>query len=72
MGEPRTPDGLRGRDLVGLGGLVAGAVITGMLLGLLVDKTLGTGTTWTLVGVGVGVVIGIVGFVVRVRHALKN
>jgi hypothetical protein len=72
MGEPHTPDGLRGRDLVGLGGLVAGAVVTGMLLGLLVDKTLGTGTTWTLVGVGVGVVIGIVGFVVRVRQALKN
>jgi hypothetical protein len=72
MGEPRTPDGLRGRDLVGLGGLVAGAVVTGMLLGLLVDKATGAGTTWTLVGVGVGVVIGIGGFVVRVRQALKN
>jgi F0F1-type ATP synthase assembly protein I len=72
MGEPHTPDGLRGRDLVGLGGLVAGAVVTGMLLGLLVDKAAGTGTTWTLVGVGIGVVIGIAGFVVRVRNALKN
>ena len=35
-------DALRGRDLIGLGGLLAGAVVAGIVLGLLVDDAAGT------------------------------
>ena len=66
------PDrGLRGRDLVGLGGMLAGAVVVGLVLGLLVDHTLGTSPVWTLVGIFLGILAGAVGFWVRVRDALK-
>jgi F0F1-type ATP synthase assembly protein I len=62
--------GLRGRDLVGLGGILVAAVVGGMLLGLLVDHLAGTSPVGVLVGVLVGVVAGCAGFVVRVRGAL--
>lgn len=72
MGDERTPSGLRGRDLLGLGGLLVGAVVGGLVLGLLADRAAGTEPTWTLVGVGTGVVLGVAGFVVRVRSALRE
>jgi F0F1-type ATP synthase assembly protein I len=70
------PDGqpepsFRGRDLAGLGGMLAGAVIAGLVLGLLADRAAGTSPTWTLVGIGLGIVFGIVGFYLRVRSVLK-
>ena len=37
MADDDTNAGLRGRDLASLGGLLVGAVVGGMLLGLLVD-----------------------------------
>ena len=68
----RHPDPtLRGRDLAGLGGMLAGAVVVGLVLGLLVDKATGDSPTWTLVGLGLGILAGIVGFWVRVRDVLK-
>jgi F0F1-type ATP synthase assembly protein I len=72
MGEPRTPNGLRGRDLVGLGGILVAAVVGGMVIGLLVDRSAGTEPTWTLVGIAIGVVVGIAAFVARVRAALRE
>jgi F0F1-type ATP synthase assembly protein I len=57
--------GLRGRDLVGLGGLLAAAVIAGTLLGLVVDGLAGTAPAFTLVGIALG-------FWVRVRDALRQ
>jgi len=76
MAEPgidRSGDaGLRGRDLVGLGGLLAAAVIAGTLLGLLVDHLAGTEPVFTLVGVALGIVVGALGFWVRVRDALRQ
>jgi F0F1-type ATP synthase assembly protein I len=63
--------GLRGRDLIGLGGLLAGAVIAGTLLGLLIDHAAGTEPAFTMVGVVLGILAGAVGFWVRVRDALK-
>jgi F0F1-type ATP synthase assembly protein I len=62
---------LRGRDLVGLGGMLAGAVVLGLVLGLLIDKAAGTQPAFTLVGIGLGIVAGIVAFWVRVRSALR-
>jgi len=68
----RHPDpSLRGRDLAGLGGMLAGAVVVGLVLGLLVDKATGSSPLWTLVGIGVGIVAAIAGFWVRVRSVLK-
>jgi F0F1-type ATP synthase assembly protein I len=68
----RQPDPtLRGRDLVGLGGMLAGAVVLGMVLGLLVDKAAGTQPAFTLVGLALGIVAGVVAFWVRVRSVLR-
>jgi F0F1-type ATP synthase assembly protein I len=67
------PDaGLRGRDLIGLGGLLAGCVIVGMVVGLLVDDAAGSEPVGVLVGIGLGVLLGAVAFVVRVRAALRG
>jgi F0F1-type ATP synthase assembly protein I len=63
--------GLRGRDLIGLGGLLAAAVIAGTLLGLLLDQALGTEPIFTMVGVFLGIVAGGLGFWARVHAALK-
>jgi F0F1-type ATP synthase assembly protein I len=74
MPESSTPpsdDGLRGRDLIGLGGLLAGAVIAGTLLGLLADHAAGTEPAFTMAGVVLGILAGGFGFWVRVRDALK-
>jgi len=61
----------RGRDLAGLGGMVAGAVVLGLVVGLPVDNATGDSPTWTLVGIGLGIAAGIAGFVARVRSVLK-
>lgn len=70
MPEP-SDAGLRGRDLIGLGGLLAGAVIAGTLLGLLVDRVVGSEPAFTIGGVFLGIIAGGVGFWARVRGALK-
>jgi F0F1-type ATP synthase assembly protein I len=72
MGEERTPSGLRGRDLIGLGGLLAAGVVGGLVIGLLVDSASGTSPLWTLVGIALGIALGAAGFVVRVRDALRE
>lgn len=64
--------GLRGRDLIGLGGLLAGAVIAGTVLGLLLDSAADTTPVFTVIGVGLGIVAGAVGFWLRVRSALRG
>ena len=62
---------LRGRDLAGLGGLLVGAVVVGMVLGLLVDTQAGTSPVFSLVGIGLGILLGGVGFWLRVRSVLR-
>ncbi|MCW2791905.1 MAG: hypothetical protein JWO76_1003 [Nocardioides sp.] len=71
MADENSDNGLRGRDLVGLGGLLSGAVVVGLVIGLLVDDQAGTSPTFTLVGIGVGILAGITAFWVRVRSALR-
>ncbi|MGL5811545.1 MAG: hypothetical protein ACRCYQ_16510 [Nocardioides sp.] len=63
--------GFAGRDLIGLGGLLAGAVVGGLVLGLLLDKAAGTAPGFALAGVALGIVMGVAGFWVRVRQALR-
>jgi F0F1-type ATP synthase assembly protein I len=72
MGEERTPRGLRGRDLAGLGGILVAGVVGGMVVGLLVDDAAGTSPLWTLVGIVLGILLAVAGFVVRVRDALRE
>ena len=64
--------GLRGRDLIGLGGLLAGCVIAGTVLGLLVDHAAGSAPVGVLIGIALGMVAGAVGFVAKVRAALRG
>jgi F0F1-type ATP synthase assembly protein I len=66
------PNSLRGRDLIGLGGLLVGAVVAGLVLGLLLDAAAGTSPVFTLVGVFLGILAGGVGFWLRVRTALRG
>lgn len=70
-GADQSGGGLRGRDLIGVGGLLAAAVIAGTVLGLVIDRAAGTEPVFTMVGVFLGVVAGGLGFWVRVRAALK-
>jgi F0F1-type ATP synthase assembly protein I len=69
--EPPSP-GLRGRDLLGLGGLLVGAVVGGLVLGLLLDQAAGTAPLFVLIGITLGIIAGGVGFWARVRSALRE
>jgi F0F1-type ATP synthase assembly protein I len=69
--EPNDDAGLRGRDLIGLGGLLVGAIVVGTLLGILLDSAAGTTPVFTIVGVFLGMVTGAAGFAVRVRAAMR-
>ena len=71
MADERSDNSLRGRDLLGLGGLLAGAVVAGTVLGLVVDNAAGTSPAFTLVGVALGIVSGGIGFWLKVRSALR-
>ena len=72
MADERSEAGLRGRDLIGLGGLLAGSVIAGLVLGYLLDEAAGTSPVGVLAGIGLGILAGCVGFVVKVRAALRG
>jgi F0F1-type ATP synthase assembly protein I len=70
------PDGhpestLRGRDLVGLGGMLAGAVVLGLVVGLLVDHAVGSSPVFTLLGIALGIAAGAFAFWARVRSVLR-
>ena len=71
MADERSDNSFRGRDLIGLGGLLAGAVVVGTVLGLLIDNAAGTSPAFTLVGVALGIVSGGIGFWLKVRDALR-
>ena len=72
MGDERTENTLRGRDLASLGGLLVAAVVGGMVIGLVVDARAGSSPTATLIGIAVGVVLGAIAFWLRVRAALRD
>ena len=69
---PPSSGGLRGRDLIGLGGFLVGAVVGGRVLGYLLDRAAGTSPVFVLVGIALGIVAGAAGFALRVRSALRD
>lgn len=71
MADGPTDAGLRGRDLVGLGAMLSGAVVVGTGLGLVLDRQVDSSPAFTLVGLALGMVAGAAGFWVRVRTALR-
>ncbi|MFC7493713.1 MULTISPECIES: hypothetical protein [unclassified Nocardioides] len=71
-GDAGSGAGLRGRDLIGLGGLLAGCVIAGLVIGLVVDNAAGSAPVGVLVGIGLGILAGCAGFVAKVRAALRG
>jgi hypothetical protein len=72
MSDERSDAALRGRDLIGLGGLLVGSVVVFTGLGLLLDGALDSSPAFTLVGVGVGIVVAGLGFWLRIRSALRG
>ena len=72
MADEHSDTPLRGRDLVGLGGLLVGSVVAGLVIGVFVDDRAGTSPLFSLLGIGVGVILGGVGFWLRVRAALRG
>jgi F0F1-type ATP synthase assembly protein I len=72
MADEGPDNTLRGRDLVGLGGLLVGSVVAGVVVGVLADNLAGTSPIFSLVGIGLGIVLGGVGFWLRVRAALRE
>jgi F0F1-type ATP synthase assembly protein I len=70
--EQHSEPALRGRDLIGLGGLLVGAVVGGLVIGVLLDRAADSSPAFTLAGIGLGIVLGGVGFWLRVRTALRG
>jgi F0F1-type ATP synthase assembly protein I len=73
-GSSGPPDsgGLRGRDLLGLGGFLVAAVVGGLGIGLLLDAAFDTSPLFVLVGIFLGIVAAGAGFWVKVRDALRQ
>jgi F0F1-type ATP synthase assembly protein I len=61
-----------GRDLLGLGGMLAGSVVGCTVLGLLVDHFAGSSPAGAVVGVGLGIALGATAFVLRALRALRE
>lgn len=59
-------------DLVGLGGLNLACLVAGFLLGWLVDEASGASPAFTLAGLALGIVVGIIASWLRVKRFLKS
>ncbi|HSV37318.1 MAG TPA: hypothetical protein VLI04_01035 [Nocardioidaceae bacterium] len=72
MVDDDTDASLRGRDLLGLGGLLVGGVVGGLVVGVLLDNWLDAAPVFELIGITLGIVLAGVGFWLRVRSALRG
>jgi F0F1-type ATP synthase assembly protein I len=73
-GSSGPPDGagLRGRDLLGLGGFLVAAVVGGLVIGLFLDAAFHTSPLFVLLGIFLGIVGAGAGFWIKVRDALRQ
>jgi F0F1-type ATP synthase assembly protein I len=51
--------------------MLTGAVVVGLVVGLLLDHLAGSSPAFTLAGIALGIAAGAVGFWARVRSALR-
>ncbi len=68
--QPAGPRSPSGSELLGVGGMVAGAVVAPLVAGLALDAALHRGPILTLVGLGVGIAAGAATMFVRFRRYL--
>jgi F0F1-type ATP synthase assembly protein I len=59
-----------GRELLGLGAAIAGAMIVPLVAGILLDGALRTGPVFLFIGVAVGIVAAVATAFVRIRRYL--
>jgi F0F1-type ATP synthase assembly protein I len=73
-GSSGPPDsaGLRGRNLLGLGGFLVAAVVGGLVIGLFLDAAFDTSPLFVLLGIAVGILAAGAGFWIKVRDALRQ
>ncbi len=69
--EPSSP-GPSLRDLLTLGGMLVGCIVTGLVLGLLLDSWWHTSPAFVLAGTALGIVAAGTGFWLRVRMFLRG
>lgn len=69
--DRKQSDPLRGTDLLALGGQLIGSVVGFTVLGIVIDHFAGTSPLGAIIGVGLGIVAGAIGFVSRARRALR-
>lgn len=60
------------RDLLTLGGMLVGCIVTGLVVGLLLDAWLDTSPVCVLAGTALGIVGAGTGFWLRVRFFLRG
>jgi F0F1-type ATP synthase assembly protein I len=51
--------------------MLAGAVVLGLVAGLLIDHAVGTSPAFTLLGIALGIAAGAAAFWLRVRSVLR-
>ena len=60
------------RDLLTLGGMLVGSIVTGLVLGLLLDAWWDTSPAFVLAGTAFGIAAAGIGFWLRVRDFLRG
>lgn len=68
--QPAGPRSPSGSELLGVGGMVAGAVVVPLVAGLVLDGALHSGPILTLVGLAVGIVAAGATLYVRFKRYL--
>jgi F0F1-type ATP synthase assembly protein I len=70
MDDDQSRGGVDLRDMLGLGGMLVGAIVAGMALGWLADTLLNTSPVFIVVGLAVGIAAGIAGCWMQIRQFL--